>query len=410
MRLEVCISVMPVALQRLTSGTPCTVSGNQMNCLISKRSNDTFPSQQRTRLGKTINLLRKKTTNEELAKRAKGLVKKWQKLVINHLETLRNPDSPINGSRVSSPQINGTIRDTDKPASPSVDRTGKSRILEGKKRGIKRKRVSCSSSENSPNVLVKSDDSESFPGTPNSGQDVGLGSQKNCTGLPPPSAQSGEKECSTLVSQTTQGGENETLVSQTIQSPSPPVSQASQSLTPQSGHEEHLPSVSHEADSQNTEESSILSVDSGICLQSSIQRVEECNSESQTVTSISELNDQCQPETMGQYSCRSQNSCSSVVDSKQNSETLAGDVVRRGTCESKIGRNSPDTDEKLSQETMLESETPASPSPKELILDVNAQENGVTGWFGVDGTWYDWTVVMPSSDGMLQMLPYVILE
>lgn len=36
---------------------------------------------QVTRLGRTVNDLRKKTTSEELSKRAKQLVKKWQKLV-----------------------------------------------------------------------------------------------------------------------------------------------------------------------------------------------------------------------------------------------------------------------------------------------------------------------------------------
>lgn len=45
----------------------------------------TKESLEATRIGKTINLMRKRTSNEDLSKRAKKLVKRWQTVVSNHL-------------------------------------------------------------------------------------------------------------------------------------------------------------------------------------------------------------------------------------------------------------------------------------------------------------------------------------
>lgn len=300
------------------------------------------------------------------------------------METLRNVDSPINGNRLSSPQINGTIKETEKPGSPSVDRAGKNKIIEGKKRGIKRKRGSCSSSENSPTVFVKSDDSESLPGTPNSAQDAGLGGQKSINPLS--TIQPKKKECTTTVSR-----DNQSPISPLVQSSSSWVEGGERST-----------------ELQSTEDTSILSVDSGIDSQASVQRTEELIHEVQTTSCESVFNtDSLSESTANKDLGTPQDPCNRLTDSR-SIETLT-DEPSGVNSTSNTSHNS-DRDNLLSQETMLESEASSSLSPKELVLDVNVQANGVTGRYGGDGAWYDWTEVMPSSDGMLQVLPYVILE
>lgn len=88
-----------------------------------------------------MNLLRKKTENEDIAKRAKRLVKKWQKLVQNHLEAVRNTNSPLNGIRCNSPVVNGSVANEEQANSPAETAIK----LDRKSKGTKRKRLSVDS-------------------------------------------------------------------------------------------------------------------------------------------------------------------------------------------------------------------------------------------------------------------------
>ncbi|XP_067119263.1 mediator of RNA polymerase II transcription subunit 26-like [Centruroides vittatus] len=132
---------------------------------ILEKTSITKDALEKTRIGKFINELRKKTSNEQLARRAKELVKKWRKL-------LPVPDHPtINGERIvgsiSTPPVGMTPAGPgpgpgvgpgpgpgNKPASPAICRTGSGSIAKFASPALMSERATspCSSASNSPHL------------------------------------------------------------------------------------------------------------------------------------------------------------------------------------------------------------------------------------------------------------------
>jgi len=126
-----------------------------------------------TRIGRVINLMRKKTENEELARRAKKLVKKWQKLVSNHFKNLSKSGELSKGGNSSKlapsvAQLNGVVSEQEERPKSCTD----IKQIIGTKR--KRTSISAQSSPLSENDRVSLDS--------NSKDVVGVSNKTNLVG------------------------------------------------------------------------------------------------------------------------------------------------------------------------------------------------------------------------------------
>lgn len=309
----------------------------------------------------------------DLARRAKKLVKKWQKAFVNHIEAIRNADSPLNGSRVSSPQFNGSIRDSDSlPGTPtSSEGQEKLKNIEGKKRGLKRKRAgSC---ESSPFGKDLEGELKSRTETPtdnvNTQELLGVCSSEN-------TLSEDDSQCSPLYS-------NVSL-------------QLSSSVTAHNVKNEKL-----DTERKSPEVSRSKTENGDVQEQAQGSAATQNNSDSVDGGSlpgfkIKENSDVSVPKP------KQDNVCDGVKQSDTGTNTTVEESsVECNTELVGMDEDSPEPD-------VLPVRPPRSPS--EMELEVTAQASGINGHFGPDGVWYNWTEVMPSSDGVLDILPYVLLE
>ena len=177
-----------------------------------------------------------------------------------------------------------------------------------------------------------------------------------------------EKISSSPLPESSQDGDTESAFSS---------SQLTQSQMFQEGdkNKENLSSVSQMTDSQGAENNSI-SVDSGISSQSSVSITEEFDKENQSASVKSELNNCQSSSTKVDIS---QDSKNDFTDTRWNSKSPTADMTTsESNVESKTDGNISGTEEVLPQEVLGDQDTPTSPTPKELVLDVHVEANGIT--------------------------------
>lgn len=406
---------------------------------------------QTTRIGKTINLLRKKTNNDDLAKRAKKLVKKWQKLVINQLEASRGIDSPLNGSRISSPQINGAIRDG---KSPAVDKLLKEKISDTSRKSLKRKH-STSSLSNSPLTLSQDvsphtpNDNSSYPSSPfTSITTQEQATKENSIALETKrqklTVDSGEKNGGTLTDQKQNTEVGRSSDSNTTILNTQDVNINKNTTEVINGKEKTCLSKDSDLNQSFATDSGVGSLDSNVntslydqqltpsqdldntdtTSHNAIVHIEKqneikCNEknshmESPIANNGTNVQNSLNTEDTLQSPLKADNSLTPSLEPAEKSMLSAAECPNNSTnttiTDSTSLKDINETKKEIDDEMEIEKMEEESSEPKELVLDIHQEANGINGRYNDQGLWYSWTEVMPCNDGNLNALPYVILD
>ena len=375
---------------------------------------------QATRIGRTINLVRKKTSNEELSKRLKRIVKKWQALLVS-LNSKKNSksDSPSNFIP-STGNINGTISKTElleRPKSRNGNDHPSSCTPDQQKKAKKRKLTRAENSPLNPKPI-------SSPKAKSSSPNLHLKSNYSST------------------------SKSHSPIPRRLGAGSPCISNV-RSDSPKSNSKVHSPSTS----SLNTKQSKVISKVDLNSVEKSVGIRKEIVYNNLNKTHIERdvgNNQQKQKINISQNDLRNTAKITihNFADIEKSKDTRIQENRIVEEAKHQFKNNSIDKKEThidhVEQKRMINKEKqdhysenigsnesgnfilPKCFEPieseelginrRELpdnLLDVTSQADGVNGIFSTENekeSWHDWTEVIPQRSNELHLLPYVILD